>query len=168
MPTSAHRLVLTILLLLAAVPASAQGNPEPAAGTDDPLAAVAWLAGHWVGEGLGGWNETLWSPPRAGAMMGVFRHVRDGEIAFYEILTLTMEGGTLVKSLKHFGPDLVGWEERDRSQRFPLIRVESDAVFFEGMTYRRTGADRVEITVMLGPDPEHLEPELFTYRRVPR
>lgn len=166
MPTAPRRLALTTVLLLAAAPASAQQTPEPETSTDDLLDVVAWLAGHWVGEGLGGWNETLWSPPRAGTMMGVFRHVRDGEVVFYELLTLTVEDGTLIKSLKHFGPDLVGWEERDRSQRFPLVRVEPDAVVFRGMTYRRTGPDRMEITVMLGPDPDHLEPEVFTYRRV--
>lgn len=152
------------VLVLAADPVSGQ-PPEARTPTADPLQALAWLAGHWVGEGLGGWNETLWSAPRGGSMMGMFRHMREGEVVFYEFLTLRMRGDTLVKALKHFHPDRIGWEERTRSVEFPLLRVEGDTIVFDHMTYRRDGPDRMEITVMLA-DPERLEAETFVYRRV--
>lgn len=141
-------------------------DPGPAPSPADPLEAVAWLAGHWVGEGLGGWNEEMWSPPAAGSMMGVYRHIRDGRVVFYEFMTLAMRGDTLVNALKHFHPDMTGWEEPAEFVRFPLIRIEPDAAIFDGITYRRDGADRMEVTVMLGPDPDRRAPVVFTYQRV--
>lgn len=41
-------------------------KPSPPA----TLAAVGWLEGHWLGDGLGGVSEEIWSPPRGGVMMG--------------------------------------------------------------------------------------------------
>lgn len=165
MRTLVRTFMIGFLLLTVAGCATGRRAVEPEKSADDRLEAVSWLAGHWVGEGLGGWNETLWSPPRAGTMMGVYRHIRDGRVVFYEFLTLTMADDTLVKALKHFDPDMTGWEQPTESVRFPLLRVEPDAVYFDGMTYRRDGPDGMEITVMLGPDPDHLRPEVFTFRR---
>lgn len=160
-------LALGITLAVASAPHAVTAQKGGAAADPaDPLAPVAWLAGRWVGEGLDGWNELLWSPPAAGSMMGVYRHVRDGAVVFYEILTLRAEDGRLAKTLRHFHADLQAWEEPDRTVRFPLVRLEPEAIVLEGMTYRRTGPDTMEITVMLGPDADHLRPEVFTYRRV--
>ena len=168
-------LVATPLLLAAALHSAAESRPP---GSDergpetveprvaDPLEELAWLAGHWVGEGLNGWNETLWSPPRSGSMMGVYRHIRDGRVVFYEFITISVRGDTVVKALKHFHPDMTGWEEPTESVRFPLLRADRDEIVFDGLTYRRHGADRMEVTVLLGPAPDHLEPETFSYRRV--
>ncbi|HEX2445685.1 MAG TPA: DUF6265 family protein, partial [Vicinamibacterales bacterium] len=85
------------------------------AGEKSPPAAIAdmaWLAGRWVGEALGGASEEIWSEPRAGAMMGMYRLVRDGKPIFYELLTIVEENGTLMLRLKHFNADLTGWEEK--------------------------------------------------------
>lgn len=166
MSTALRTTSIAILMVLFAGPYAAQASAQRGTAADDPLEAMSWLAGHWVGDGLGGWNEELWSPPSGGSMMGVYRHIRDGRVVFYEFITLTMHGDTLVKAIKHFDPDMRGWEEPTESVRFPLLRVEPDAVYFDGVTYRRDGPDRMEITVMLGPDPDHLEPTVFTFRRV--
>lgn len=138
--------------------------PAPAA--TGAIQQAAWLAGHWRGEGLGGTNEELWSPPAAGTMMGVFRHMREGRVVFYEFMTLSTRSDRLVLAIKHFDADMTGWEEPTESVEFPLERVEPDALYFEGMIYRRTAPDEREVTVMLGPDAEDRRPELFTYSRV--
>lgn len=158
-------LSMTCALLIAAgplAPGQAQAADQPA----DLVEVAEWLQGHWVGNGLGGENETLWSPPRAGTMMGVFRHMKDGEIVFYELLALVPEEGRLVLKLKHFDPNLDGWEEPSESLDFPLLRAEEDALYFDGITYRRLGPDRREVTVLLGTDEDHLREEVFTYHRV--
>lgn len=101
------------------------------------LADIQWIAGHWVGTGLGGVTEELWSPPNGGSMMGVFRAVRDGKVLFYEICLFVEEKNTLVLKLKHFGPDLTGWEEKAVVREFPLVKVTEDAAYFSGITYRK-------------------------------
>ena len=92
--------------------------------------------------------------------------MKDDEVVFYELLVLAERGDSLVLSLKHFDPELNSWEEPTESVDFPLRSIEPDAIHFEGMTWRRLGPDRREVTVMLGPDEDNLRPEVFTYRRV--
>jgi hypothetical protein len=75
------------------------------------LSDFAWLAGHWTGPGLAGAAEETWTGPAGGSMLGMYRLVREGKVVFYEILTLTEKDGSVVLRLKHFNPDLTGWEE---------------------------------------------------------
>ena len=78
-------------------------------------------------------------------MMGMYRLVRDGKPVFYELLTLVEENGTLMLRLKHFHPDLKGWEEKGHTVEFPLVALADGAVHFEGMSFHPRGndADRV-------------------------
>src|SRR5687768_8740792 len=78
--------------------------PSPPATLQD----MAWFTGRWTGNGLGGETEESWSAPAGGAMMGMFRLVKDGKVVFYEFLTLVEREGSLVLKLKHFNPDLTG------------------------------------------------------------
>lgn len=131
------------------------------------VADVAWLTGRWVGEGLGATAEEAWLPPAGGAMAGVFRIVRDGSVEFYEILTLAEDSGSLVLTLKHFGADLVGWEEREDTVRFPLVHRDAETLWFDGLTIRRDAPDRMRIWVALSREGETPREALFTYRRAP-
>ena len=138
------------------------GSERPAASISD----AAWLAGRWVGEGLGATAEEIWLPPAGGRMVGVFRLVRGGSVQFYELVTLVEEDGSLVLRLKHFGPDLAGWEEKDESVDFPLVRRTSDVLWFDGLTIRRQGEGRMKIWVALEGEGEGVREAAFEYRRV--
>ena len=78
------------------------GEPSPPATIED----VSWIAGAWESEALGGFVEEVWSNPRAGTMMGMFRATRENDIRFYELLAIAEEGGSLILRIKHFNPDL--------------------------------------------------------------
>jgi hypothetical protein len=96
--------------------------------TDD----LAWLAGRWVGEHDADRIEESWSQAYAGMMLGMFRWHRDGQPRFYELLSLEPERDRLVFRIKHFGPGLVGWEEKDAAVTLDLISVrEGEAVFLK-------------------------------------
>jgi hypothetical protein len=56
---------------------------------------------------------------------------------FYELITIVEENKTLVMKLKHFNSDMTGWQEKDVSVRFPLVKLSPQEVLFEGLTYRR-------------------------------
>ena len=99
-------------------------------------------------------------------MLGVFRLVREGSPQFYELVTLVEEEGSLALRLKHFEPDLVGWEAKQESVRFPLVRREEETLWFDGLTIRRIGDDRMRIWVALESEGEVRE-ALFEYRRAP-
>lgn len=95
---------------------------------------VAWLTGRWTGEGFGGWLEEIWSPPVGGQMLATFRMMENGQPIFHEICMIAEESGSLVYKVKHFNPDMTGWEEKNDYVTFNLVKTEPDAVYFSGLT----------------------------------
>lgn len=126
---------------------------------------MSWLAGHWTGEGLGGYAEEIWSPPRGGVMMGAFRVLQDGKPRFYEFITLEEDNGSIVMRLKHFNPDLTGWEEKDKHVSFPFIRKHGELYQFEGLTLHAKG-DALTVYVAIRQRDGSMREEAFKYRRV--
>ncbi len=98
----------------------------------------AWLAGRWIGSGLGGIVEETWNPVIGGTMIGTFRLITDDRPSFYEFLLLDPQDGTVTYRVKHFHPDLKGWEEKDDHKAFPLVRIDGDTIYFHGLTLQRT------------------------------
>lgn len=140
-----------------------EGASMPAA----KIADAAWLAGNWTGEGLGGAVDEVWSAPGGNAMVGHFRLVRDGKPIFYEIMTILEQGGSLELRLKHVNPDMTGWEEKNDCVTFRLAKIERDALYFEGLTFRRVNPDLVEGYLALRDRATNtVREEKFIYRRV--
>lgn len=158
-------------LWLAAAPALAQDGPrtlslDGAASPPASLADAAWLVGRWTGEGLGAEAEELYLAPAGGAMPGLFRLTRaDGTVMFYEILLLLEQDGSLVYRLKHFHPDLAGWEERTETVDFPLVRADAEGLWFDGLTFRRLGPDAMEVWVRIGGGEAGPREARFSYVR---
>lgn len=94
----------------------AEGQSSEAA----TIADVAQLSGNWTGTGLGGVSEEIWSKPAAGVMMGMYRLIREDKPAFYEMLWLAEENGTLILRLKHFHANLVGLGRKGQDRRFQV------------------------------------------------
>lgn len=116
------------------------------------LSATAWLEGRWVGEALGGIVEEIWSPPSAGSMMSAFKLVVDDEVKFYEIVTITEENESLIFKVKHFHPNLHGWEEKDKTIDFKLVKVEDNRVYFDGLTFEQVNEKEMKVYLLIGRD----------------
>ena len=150
------------------VPPSAAESPavlQASPGADVPAARAsdaAWLAGDWIGQGLGGVSEEAWLLPAAGSLAGAYRGSRGGQVTFYELMTVVEAGGSLSFRLKHFAPDLRGWESPERAVEFPLVRATRSALYFDGLTYRRT-AEGLESWVVIGLGDGGIRPERFLY-----
>jgi hypothetical protein len=139
-----------------------EGAPRPAARVSD----LAWLAGRWTGEGLGGRIDEVWSDPDGGAMVGYFRLVVDGKPVFYEILTLLETDGSVELRLKHVNPDMTGWEEKKDFVTFRLVKHDSTGAYFSGLTFRRVGPDQMEGYLALRNRSDgSVREEKFVYRR---
>ena len=145
--TARFAAALLVVAVAAAAPsiASAQSpNTEHTLKLDEAavrpaaeIESLAWLAGYWRGEGSIGVGEEIWAPPSSGTMVGAFKAVRDGEPSFYELLEISEEEGSLILKIKHFDPELKGWEERDGFVAFPLVKLAPQEAYFSGLTYRR-------------------------------
>ena len=159
-------------LLLAAAPAPpwssnsentlrlAEGAARPAAS----IADVSWLAGYWQGEGFDGTLEEIWSRPAGDRMQGIFTLAKEGKPVFSEAMQLVEEEGSLTLKVKHFTPEFVGWEEKDKYVRFQLVRLAENEAYFSGLTLRRSG-DALTIYLVLSQAGERTEHE-FKLTRV--
>ena len=112
------------------------------------IEAMQWLSGAWLGSGFGGTVEEVWSVPRAGGMMGMFQMIGKDGVVFYEMCQIVEQDGSLILKLKHFNKDLTGWETKDETVDFPLVKIEGQTAWFEGLTYQRKG-DKLHVWVAL-------------------
>lgn len=144
-----------------------QAGPEVAVlSPNATLEDVAWIAGHWRGEALGGIADEVWTPPLGPSMMASFKVVVGDEVRFYELCTLTEENGSLMLRLKHFHSDLKGWEEKDETVDFPLLEIAPGRAVFDGLRFERVSDDEMNVVVVT-EDREGRRDELrFNYHRV--
>jgi hypothetical protein len=139
------------------------------AGTVSPPATisdVAWIAGSWTCEALGGTAQEYWQAPNAGAMLGSFRMIRDGRPSFYEIATISEKDGSLVCRILHFDENLVGWEkERDGGpQTFPLVKLEGRTAYFDGLTFQKKDDGSLDVWVVIHGKDGSSKEALFAYQ----
>src|SRR5690606_25194714 len=116
------------------------------------LADIAWIAGHWKGKAMGGEIEEVWTPPMGGSMMGSFKFVADGKVIFYELETISAVDSTLIMRIKHFNEDLTGWEEKNETEDFKLVKITHDAVYFDQLTFKKYSDDEIGIYVVIDND----------------
>jgi hypothetical protein len=118
----------------------APDGARPAATLDD----ASWLVGSWTGTAFGERFEEVWNPPSAGTMVGLFKLFGDDGVAFYELLLLSVEEGTLSLKVKHFSADFSAWEEKPDFVNFRLVKKEVDALHFGGLSFYRKGDDAID------------------------
>lgn len=143
-------------LLLILIPwTSALGqspSPSPSTGVGlESLDPLKWMQGRWVHESEEKYMEESWSSVQASSMLGTFRMVREGQVKFYELMTLTLESGRAVLRVRHYSSALEPWEEKPMS--FALREVSPALAIFvtdgpgpeEKLTYTLTGEDGLVI-----------------------
>ncbi|MAL17210.1 MAG: hypothetical protein CL670_16815 [Balneola sp.] len=120
----------------------------------------SWLVGSWTGDGFGGISQETWSEPVNGTMMGMYRHIKDGELVFYEFLLLDETG----IRLKHFNPDLTGWEEKDDMTSFEMISFSKDRIEMKGLTFEKKSDTEMTISLKMRRAGE-ITTEVFNMKR---
>lgn len=139
-------------------------STEQAASPSAKITDIAFLAGQWLGEGLGGRAEDFIDAPEGDRMIGMFSQMNpDGSPRFFEFYFFVEENGTLIVKLKHFNPDMTGWEERAEMVLFPLVAIEGTTAYFNGLTFSLRGKDKLDVAVQVGDTVE-----VFRYARVRR
>ena len=142
-------------------------QPKDAPPVSAKIDSVAWLKGYWAGDGYGGQVETLMGPPRAGVMLGYFRHIKpDGKAGFYELCAIEEYEGTLRFVIKHFHPNWIGWEEKDHALQAKLTKVSKNEAVFANMTIRRTGKDRMVMELAIGGKDGTSRTEVLRLKRL--
>ena len=157
-----------LLLFLISLPIFGQNTLSFDENTRSPKASIqdfAWIAGHWKGEAFGGTVEEMWAPPLGESMMGSFKLVNEGKTSFYEIEVLREIDDTVILQLKHFHGDLKGWEEKDETVDFRLVKLEENRAYFDGFTFHKISEDELIMYVVVSDSGKNQEVK-FHYRRV--
>ena len=136
--------------------------PTAAAGIED----ASWLAGRWVGEGLGGTIEETRAPAAGSQMIGQFQLVKAGKPSFYELMLLDVQPGGLRLRVKHFNPDFTAWEDKSGWHSFEPVGVEKDRLRFNGLRFDRDG-DELVIVVTLKQKDGSVADHPIRLRRAP-
>lgn len=163
-------LVAAALAMCSAAPVSARQTRDAPDGHVPPPATIAqaeWLIGDWAGTGFAGDAAAeTWLPPSGGTMVGVFVQEKpDGSLFFTEHMYLAEDEGSLVLKLKHFDPDLTGWEEKGEMVRFPLLSIAPCEAYFDRLTYRCDGDGGLLVAVQIRGEGDALEELVFRYKR---
>ena len=162
------RFLFAVLLAFGVAAPAQQKAPPAAAETSVPakIDSVAWMKGYWAGEGYGGTVETMMSAPKAGVMIGTFRHMKaDGKPGFYEICAIEEHEGSLRFVVKHFHPNWVGWEEKDKALMFPLRRIAEREASFGALTFRLDGADVLAVDLTMRMKDGSTRTEALRFRK---
>jgi len=161
------RIALAVLLC-AAIPALAQAPAAPAPPSPPAkIEQVAWLAGYWVGEGLGGQIEDIWMPPRDGVVLGAFRLTKPDGKGFYELFAVEEFEGSLRFVVKHFNPNWVGWEEKDQAVKLALRKIGENEASFGGVGFRREGNDNLLVDLTMRMKDGTTRTEVLRFKRRP-
>ena len=140
---------------------SQEGFVSPVATLD----LLSWLEGHWRGEALDGIGEEIWGPAFGPSMMGVFKLMVADHVKFYEILTISEFNNSLIMRIKHFGPDLKGWEATDESIDFVLLKITESKIYFDGLTFEHVSENEIRAYVLLSGEGNS-KVVVFNYHRV--
>ncbi|MHC5038037.1 MAG: DUF6265 family protein [Planctomycetota bacterium] len=134
---------------------------------------LAWLSGTWRGMKDGEPIEEQWAEPEAGALMGMFRWIKEGRVFFYEFMTIDREADAVTLRIKHFNPGLIGWEEKEQSFTSVLtVLDDTRAVFFSGegekplwLVFERSLPGTLKIFFASGEGPPKAE-GTFLFERI--
>ena len=148
---------LLALLILVPISASAQTKntentlllPKGEKGQPAKVSDLEWIAGTWTGNALGGSVKEVWTRTDGGGLIGMFALVKEKKPVFYELLTFVVEDGQLLLKLKHFNPDLIGWEEKEKTVNFRFIKRNGNKFYFSGLTFENAGPDKLNIYLAL-------------------
>jgi hypothetical protein len=101
-----------------------------------------------------------------GVMMGSFRMLKGDEPVFYEFITLSESNGSIVMRVKHFSPELVAWEEKDKTVDFQFIKRDGKRYYFDGLTFEVNSADEVKIYLAMEQKDGSASEGVFEYKRI--
>ena len=146
--------------LLIAGPALAKDAPE--------IADLAFLEGCWQGTAFGGDATECWVSGPGAHMTGMFQLAQDGKTVFTELMHLADFADGPALRVKHFTPDLIGWEEKDDFVSFALKETGPEMARFDGLiiTLTADGDLIFDLTLESSQDGQRHE-ERIVYRRMP-
>lgn len=143
-------LLVPLLASLQSRPATRPASPPPPSPAGlEKVAALAWLAGHWLGESGDATWEAVYSSPAGGEVVSASKEMRGGRVVMHELERFHAVGDEVLLT-----PHPLGQARAD----FRLIELDEAArkAVFENapndfprrLVYHRTAEDTLTITLI--------------------
>jgi hypothetical protein len=165
-----HARTYFLLLLASVLLSNAQAQTQPKGGS---VADVGFIEGHWKATTAGGQSiEAVWLAPEHDNILGFMRMMKGGKADLYEILAYEKTEQGLVSLVKHFKPGLLGWEEKDKQDRYLFVEAAKDRAVFQKedgslrILYEKRSADQFVIARGTQQEGKWVFQDLFVFNRV--
>ncbi|MDH3492015.1 MAG: DUF6265 family protein [Acidobacteriota bacterium] len=135
-------------------------------GAEATVSDMEWMAGSWAGQAFGGDVRETWTKTDGGLMMGMYVLEKENQAVFYEFLIFQVVDGELFLRLKHFNPDMTGWEEKEKTVDFRFVKKEGNRYYFRGLTFENAGENSLNIYLALRQKDKTYKEEVFKMKRV--
>lgn len=110
--------------------ANASPGPSPVQVKKFTLADFTWLSGRWQGQWGPRIAEQVWTPAKAGMMLGTYRIIENDETLVIELLALSESQHGIEYRIRHFTPTLAPWE-KSGSIVLNLASMDMKRIVFE-------------------------------------
>ena len=110
---------------------------------------LSWLSGHWVATHGDLRFDDVYSEPRNGSIMGMFRVVQDDVVRTYGIMSFSdTEDGVLYR-YRRMTPDLAPLEKLGHVIERPLLRIKGKTAIFKDMRIELINRNKMHLSLEL-------------------
>lgn len=119
-------LVLCLSLLIIQQPAFAQSQSKKGSISD-----IRFIEGSWKAVAGDRSIDAVWSKPTGESMVGYVRVMKEDKVVLYELFAFEQTKNGLVALVRHFGPGLVSWEEKENPNHYDFLEAGNGQALFE-------------------------------------
>lgn len=126
--------MLWLVGLLLATATLAGPGPTAKSAPSGTFEDLGWITGSWLGTMGDATIEEAWSPQLGPSMLGTFRMVAGDQVKFYEFMSIEKGAEGPALRIRHFGPRLVAWEDKEGAYVFELETARTGFASFVNRT----------------------------------
>ena len=160
---------LLFCLCLAVISVGAFAQPNKKTGS---ISDVRFIEGSWTAVAGDRSIDAVWSSPNGENIVGYVRVTKEGKVVLYELFAFEQSESGLVALVRHFGPGLVSWEEKENPNHYDFMEAGNGWAMFEKqgdptrVRYEKRSADEFAIVVGKQQDGKWEFKDFWKFSRV--
>lgn len=140
-------------------------------GNGGSVSDVGFIEGKWKAVAGDRSIDAIWSAPAAETLVGSVRVIKENKVVLYELFAFEQTPEGLVALVRHFGPGLIGREEKDKPDRYNFLEAGNGRALFEKqgeavrVLYERRSEDEFAIVIGKPQDGEWVFKDFWKFSR---
>lgn len=140
-------------------------------GKGGSVSDVRFIEGKWKAVAGDRSIDAIWSAPAAETLVGSVRVIKENKVVLYELFAFEQTPEGLVALVRHFGPGLIGREEKDKPDRYNFLEAGNGRALFEKqgeavrVLYERRSEDEFAIVIGKPQDGKWVFKDFWKFSR---